>query len=171
MKSTVVPAQVTTVEDRIAGSLGMNQLLLLIAPVFFDSALYIILPPNLHFALYKIVVMAILLVLCCISAIRIKGKLVIHWVITIARYNLRPRYYLYNKNSLATREEYVSNQTVEVEVETDDQPTAYQRLEPLPIPDIVRLQAFMDNPAAKLAFETTKQGGLYARITEVKDQG
>ena len=42
MRTTVVPAQVTTVEDKIAGNLGLSQLLLLTLPVFGGSALFLV---------------------------------------------------------------------------------------------------------------------------------
>jgi hypothetical protein len=168
MKYTVVPAQVTTVEDRIAGSLAMNQLLLLIAPVFFNSVLYVILPPNLHFAIYKIVFMMILLLLCAISAIRIKGKILILWVVTLAKYNLRPKFYLYNKNSLATREEYADVHVL-IEEETEDKKfIKTERLPMLALPDKVKIEAILNNPAAQVRFDIRK-GGLNVHLTEVKD--
>ena len=41
MKMTVVPAQVTTVEDRIIGNLGFSQILLLIVPVFAAAGIFL----------------------------------------------------------------------------------------------------------------------------------
>jgi len=53
MKVTVVPAQVTTVEDRIVGSLGFSQLVLIVTPVFIAAALFAVLPPAMGSAVYK----------------------------------------------------------------------------------------------------------------------
>src|ERR1019366_4023701 len=114
MKVTVVPAQITTIEDRIAGNLSFSQLLLLAAPVFGGSALYIILPPTMHSAPYKLTVIAVLIFLCGLLAIRIKGKILLLWFVVLLRYNLRPRYYIFNKNCLAAREQY----TVKLSEET-----------------------------------------------------
>jgi len=45
MKTTTVPAQVTTVEDRLAGNLSLTQLLLLVCPVFVSCLIYVVFPP------------------------------------------------------------------------------------------------------------------------------
>ena len=45
MKMTVVPAQVTTVEDRIIGSLGFSQILLLVIPIFVSAGVFALVPP------------------------------------------------------------------------------------------------------------------------------
>lgn len=166
MKVTVVPAQVTTVEDRIAGSLGLSQLLLLAAPVFGGSTLYIILPPTLHNAAYKVVIMVLLFLLCSLLAIRIKGKILLFWLATILRYNLRPRYYVFNKRSLHGREQYEDVAQVLEEAETSQSEKARIPLA-LSTAEVVELENLMDNPAANLSFESRK-GQLYVRITEVK---
>lgn len=170
MKVTVVPAQVTTVEDRIAGNLGLSQLLLLVAPVFAGSALYIILPPNFHSALYKLIVIGALALICALLAIRIKGKILLLWLIVILRYNLRPRYFVYDKRSKFGRETYNIAHTADMQEETDVLPEKVRATSSLTTADIVELQTIMDNPAAKLSFQTRK-GNLYVRITEVKQEG
>jgi hypothetical protein len=167
MKVTVVPAQVTTIEDRIAGSLGLSQILLLAAPVFSGSALYIILPPTMHNAPYKLVIFALLLLVCSLMAIRIKGKILLLWLVVILRYNLRPRYYVYNKNSLASRE-FEENLPAEADNQEDKAPVKRSRLPALGTADVVRLQAILENPAANLSFKANK-GGLHVLITEVKE--
>lgn len=40
----------------------------------------------------------------------------------------------------------------------------------LSIAEVMKLEHIMDNPAANLSFETRK-GGLYVRITEIKQEG
>ncbi|OYW83791.1 hypothetical protein B7Z17_05135, partial [Candidatus Saccharibacteria bacterium 32-49-10] len=106
MKITVVPAQVTTVEDRIVGNLGFSQMLLLIVPVFVGAGLFAVLPPAMGSASYKYVIMAIIAFFCALLAIRIRGKILAAWLVTILRYNLRAKYYLFNKNSSAMRDVY-----------------------------------------------------------------
>ncbi len=169
MKVTVVPAQVTTVEDRIAGNLGLSQVLLLVTPIFLGAALYVVLPPNMHLAIYKLIIIVALALICSSLAIRIKGKIVLFWLVVILSYNLRPRYYLYNKNSLLHRDQY--DQVIEEEEAVEATTTLkLNRLAPLSSADSLRIQSLLDNPAAHLTFENTK-GGLYVRITEVKEQG
>jgi hypothetical protein len=108
MKMTVVPAQVTTVEDRITGNLGFSQILLLIVPVFTAAGIFTLLPPFMGGALYKYVLMGVVALLFGLLSIRIKGKILASWLVTILRYNLRPKYYLFNKNVTTNREEYYS---------------------------------------------------------------
>jgi hypothetical protein len=169
MKVTVVPAQVTTVEDRIIGSLGLSQVLLLSAAVFGGCLLYIILPPLYHVAAYKLVIISLLFVLSGIMAIRLKGKIVLFWLVVILRYNLRPRFYVFNKRSLHGREQYHTKQAVEVEKAKPAKRPVKQKLA-LTTSEIVKLYGLLDNPTANIHFEF-KKGGLYVRATEVKSEG
>src|SRR5438045_2898426 len=104
MRTTIVPAQITTVEDKIAGNLGLSQIMLLIAPVFGGSSLFVIFPPFFNYAAYKVVLIAITALLCGMLAVRIKGKILLFWLIAVLRYNLRPAYYVFDKNSMHNRE-------------------------------------------------------------------
>ena len=106
MKTTVVPAQVTTVEDRIIGKLGFSQIVLLMIPVFLSTGIFTLLPPVMNGALHKYVLMALSLITCGILSIRVKGKIIALWLVTVLRYNLRPKYYLFDKNTTAFRNEY-----------------------------------------------------------------
>jgi hypothetical protein len=170
MKVTVVPAQITTVEDRIAGSLVLSQMLLLISPIFINTVLYIALPPFGHSSAYKLTIMIVILALCCLLAIRIKSKLVLFWLFILLHYCLRPRYYVYNRNTLAGRqqEEPVAIEHDEIKLKLKKQ--LRRDLTPLTIADITRIHSLIENPASKLSFTTTKKGGLYVRITEIKEQ-
>jgi len=168
MKVTVVPAQVTTVEDRIVGSLGFSQLVLVVAPVFIAAALFAVLPPAMGSAVYKYVIMGILAFLCCLLAIRIKGKILAAWLIVILRYNLRPKYYLFDKNVATLRESYPVRQekmNKKAPVKTKKQ-AAQPRLG---IPETAKVLATIENPAAKVRFETGKKGNLHVRLTEIEE--
>ena len=169
MKVTVVPAQVTTVEDRIIGNLGFSQMLLMIIPVFVSAALFALLPPFMGSALYKYLIMGILAFVCCILAIRIKGRILASWLVTISRYNVRPKYYLFNKNVLTLRQDY----PVVSEVKEEDKTTAKSKeriaLPRLNTPDTARILATIENPAARVRFETTKKGSLNVRLTEIEE--
>lgn len=168
MKVTVVPAQVTTVEDRIMGNLGFSQLMLLILPIFASALIYFILPPMMGSSIYKFVIMAIFAVLCGISAIRIKGKIVLLWAIVMARYNVRPKFYVFNKNTAAYREQYDTVKT-ESEEEQKDVAKPIIAIPKLDFHESAKLLAVMQDPASKLRFETTKKGGLNVRLTEIQD--
>lgn len=168
MKVTVVPAQVTTVEDRIVGSLGFSQLVLIVAPVFIAAALFAVLPPAMGSAVYKYVIMGVLAFLCCLLAIRIKGKILAAWLIVILRYNLRPKYYLFDKNVTTLRENYPVRQ--EKRQEEAPVKTKERNARPrLGIPETAKVLAAIENPAAKVRFETGKKGNLHVRLTEIEE--
>ena len=170
MKMTVVPAQVTTVEDRIIGNLGFSQILLLIVPVFASAFIFGLFPPFMGGALYKYIIMASVALLFCILAIRIKGKVVANWIITISRYNLRPKYYLYNKNVTTHREEYqtkiVDQESQKLETE---KPKTKLNLHQLDIPTTAKILATIENPSANFRIEPGKKGNLHVRFTEIED--
>ncbi len=167
MRSTVVPAQVTTVEDRIMGSLGFSQLALLVIPVFIAAALFVILPPVMHSSAYKYTIMVVIAVLMGILAIRIKGKIILLWLITILRYNLRPKYYLFNKNTAVFRD----NMPSRMQTEEDKTKSATKRdtakLPKLALTDATRVLETIQRQNSNLRFEMTKKGGLRVRFTEV----
>ena len=168
MKITVVPAQVTTVEDKIMGSLSLSQLMILLLPVFIGAALFAILPPAMGSALYKYILIGILAVMCLVLSIRIQGKIVALWIVTILRYNLRPKYYLFNKNVTTLRADYAEVKQTDTKLEKSKKESKVHipRLGTL---ETARVLATIDNPASKLRFETTKKGGLHVRLTEVEE--
>ncbi|MCA9328179.1 PrgI family protein [Candidatus Saccharibacteria bacterium] len=169
MKVTVVPAQVTTVEDRIMGALSFSQLMLLIIPVFFGGGLYLLAPPLLGSDLYKYIVMTTIALICITLAIRVRGKILAFWMVIILRYNLRPKYYLFNKNTSMFREDYAK---AVPETETATERTDLKKHAKLPrleLQEMSDLMAKLEHPAAKLRFETTRKGGLYVRLTEIEE--
>lgn len=167
MKTTVVPAQVTTVEDRIIGKLGFSQIVLLMIPVFLSAGVFTLLPPVMNGALYKYTLMALSLTGCGVLSIRIKGKIIALWLVTALRYNLRPKYYLFDKNSTAFRDEYKST-SLEDE-ESINQPTEkLQKPEKLDDISTIKTRQIIDDPTANVRFETDKKGGLHVRFTKVK---
>lgn len=168
MKVTVIPAQVTTVEDKIMGSLGLSQLLLLIAPVFIGGGCYIFLPPFSDFHPYKYLLVGVLAVLCILLAIRIKGKLVASWIVVLLRYNLRPRLYVFNKNTAMFREQY-EDVTPTEETTTKKETETNYHIPKLDFHTAAKVRDLIDNPERRLRFESTKKGGLYVRLTEIEE--
>lgn len=169
MKTTVVPAQVTTVEDKIAGNLNFTQLLLLTTPVFLSGAIFAFIPPFMSLRTYKLVICTVLAVICLSLAIRVKGKILLLWISTIGRYNLRPRYYLYDKNDLHLRT--VAEEKPEMKVTQVAKAEIAKQAEPKSEPsltELIRLETAVLDPRAKFHFKTTKKGGLRVYIQEVK---
>lgn len=169
MKVTVVPAQVTTVEDRIAGNLGFSQLMLLAMPVFSSAALFVVLPPFYKGALYKTILISVLFVVSSLLAIRIKGKLVLFWIMTLLNYNLRPRYYTFDKRTMAGREQYNAALQFEDEPVVVTKEKFEQSNLNLTPAELVALNDLMEHPDANLSFEA-KKGGLYVRISQVNQE-
>ena len=170
MKMTVVPAQVTTVEDRIIGNLGFSQILLLIVPVFAAAGIFVLLPPFMGGVLYKYVIMGVVALLFGLLSIRIKGKILALWLVTVLRYNLRPKYYLFNKNVTTGRDEYHGKAVApEAKEATEKKPVKKTSLNQLDIPTTARILATIENPATNFRLETGKKGNLHVRFTEIED--
>jgi hypothetical protein len=170
MKTTIVPAQITTIEDKIAGSLGLSQLLLLAAPVFIGTGIFTVFPPLLHFSPYKLVLIVLTAFLCSVMAIRVKGKILLLWAVVIVRYNLRPRYYVFDKN-----DDHLRERPSDVALDADDETSLEHSEEPVyaPLPqispaDTLLLEQIIDNPETNISFRPGKRGGIDVLIAEVE---
>jgi hypothetical protein len=170
MKVTVVPAQITTVEDRVAGNLGFSQLILFAIPIFGGSLLYAVLPPSMEASLYKIIVICAMAIIAGILAIRIKGKIILLWLIILLRYNLRPKFYLLNKNTGSYRVDYPLPPTPPKQKSVSTKKDALVPSLKLGFVEKAQLYATFNNPDSRLSFKTTKKGGLNVRITEIQEQ-
>lgn len=170
MKVTVVPAQVTTVEDRIAGSLSFSQMMLLALPVFGGGLLYIVLPPYGATSVYKIVILTVFAALCGILAIRIRGKIVLLWLAVLVRYEARPKYYLFDKRSIVNREQHNSKKSGEPNKVINTEGIVKEPIHKLAFTDAMHVMATIENPASHMRFETTKKGDLRVHLAEVKKQ-
>ena len=103
MRTTIIPAQITTVEDKIAGSLNMTQTLIMMFPVLWTALVYILLFPSMKLTSFKLVLIIFATATSGILALRIKDKIVAEWLGVLLKYRLRPKYYLFNKNDLTNR--------------------------------------------------------------------
>jgi hypothetical protein len=169
MKTSIVPAQMTTVEDKVAGNISLLQLILLSAPIFVGTLLFVIVPPFLDVSIVKTVIMFLMTGVSWTLAVRINGRLVLDWVQMIGRYNLRPRYYVADKNSSFLR------QAVPVKTaQTDPVPIrdATETVTAVPhtllTPQIVRIESLITDPAANLKFNFDRKGVLRVNITKIK---
>jgi hypothetical protein len=103
MRSTIIPAQITTVEDKIVGSLNVSQILLLLFPVFATFILYAFFPPEMNLATYKVGLAIIIAVTSVFLAIRYRDKIIAKWLIVLFRFYCRPNFYLNDKNDESER--------------------------------------------------------------------
>ncbi len=169
MKTQVIPAQITTVEDKIAGNFNLTQILLLMLPVFWAAAIYSLLSPGLQFAWYKLPVILIVFVLCVLLSLRIKGKVLLNWLILIFRYNARPKYYVFNKNEnfmrtlnlpLFEKKEKALASKTPVKKEVKRGAPSFS------IRDLVRFENLITNPKYSFSLKSGKKEGLHVAVEQ-----
>ena len=171
MRTAVIPAQITTVEDKIAGNLNLTQIMLLMVPVIWGTIVYTSLPPTMHIAWYKLPLVLLVLLLSLTLAVRIKGKVVLHWVIILLRYNTRARYYLFNKNDQTSRmmdfpvferspKKILKKAPAKQEKETHSPSIS--------IGDLIRLEGLLANPRVSFSLKSAKKGALNVAFEQVQ---
>lgn len=172
MKTRVIPAQITTVEDKIAGSLSLTQILLLMTPIFWTAIVYALFLPLLQLAIYKVALISIVLTLCLILAIRIKEKLVLNWLVVLITYQLRPKYYLFNKNDAFLRvmdfpsfeKKHKTLFKKAVKKNTDK-----EKSKPFSLREAVRLDGLLSDPKYTFSLKTVKKGGFNVDIRQTHE--
>lgn len=165
MRSAIVPAQVTTYEDKVTERLSITQLVLIMTPLFLGGLVYVGFPPLFAYANYKTVLIVTVAIICGSLAIRVKGKLLMMWLVLLLRYNVRPRFFVYNKNHLHMRRKYESTQ------KTREQQQKRRRLPNIPhlaVAEIVKAQKVITDPRAKFHLTTDKKGRMKVHVTEIK---
>ncbi|MHB1865431.1 MAG: hypothetical protein ACYCPS_04730 [Candidatus Saccharimonadales bacterium] len=95
MKAAIIPAQITTVEDRIAANLNFTQILLLTTPLFISAIDFFVLPPIGRYVTYKLAIAIVITCSLSFLAIRVKEKLVLDLIKLRFKYFLRPDIYVY----------------------------------------------------------------------------
>ena len=168
MRVSIVPAQITTVEDKIAGNVSVQQAMLLGVPILFGFIIALVFPPSGQFVAYKIAIVLGLFIICGSLAIRIKERIVAQWLKLFVIYSARPLHYIYDKNSTYLRDTEPTEAVPEEIIES-------QRIKkPIITPsnispkEFVRLEQLATDIRAGMKFEVGKKGELNVRITEVK---
>lgn len=164
MKTVVIPAQITTVEDKIAGNFNLTQIMLLMTPVFWTVLVYTVFYPHLKVVFYKLPLIFLVLVLCITLAIRIKDKVILIWVIILLRFNLRPKYFLLDKNDpyLRTLDLPVFEKTKKAQLNKDFVKNHDENIKrTFSIKDLVRLEGLLSNPTYSLSLRSQRKGGLH----------
>lgn len=159
MRTTIIPAQITTVEDKIAGNLNFTQLILLVIPLIINCLVYTLLPERMHLNQYKTVLMLSSFFIFAILSFRVRGKILINWLILILQYNLRPKYYIFNKNDLSERKIEI-NLDKEVHAKTTKVTIAR---EASAFSDLANLERLLTKKTASIRFKPNK-GGIYVAI-------
>lgn len=171
MRTTIIPAQITTVEDTIAGNLNLTQILILMVPIFWTALVYTLLPKAMHLGWYKILLILFVLFACLILSLRIQGKVVVHWLIILLTYNLRPKYYLLNKNDSYMRtlhlpvfekKPFTLFKLKKVKQET-------KQIDPVfSISKFVMFENFLNSSKYSISYKTGRRGGINVAFREIQ---
>jgi hypothetical protein len=168
MRISIVPAQITTVEDKIAGNISVQQAILLGIPILLGFILALGFPPTGQLAGYKSISLLIIFLICGSLAIRIKERIVGEWLRLFITYSLRPLYFIYDKNTTYLRpivempKEYTT-----IEVKENQKPLQFP-LSSLSIKERTRLEQLVEDAGSNVTFEVDRKGGLHVRITQTK---
>jgi len=171
MKTRVIPAQITTVEDKIVGNLNLMQMIILMVPIFFTTLAYTVFPPLMSFVAYKLFLSAMVFTVCIILSLRIKGKVVVNWLSILFRYNLRVKYFVYNKNEAYLRNLYLPTiqktpavKNMAVKAKTNVQTTLVVNQ----IKNLMNLESFIKNEEIDFRYKVGKKGGLNVAFEQIK---
>ncbi|MEI7690716.1 MAG: PrgI family protein [bacterium] len=104
MKTSVVPAQITTVEDKIVGNLTFNQILMLVVSLVLGTTVYLLIPPISQLSVIKLAIIVPQFLIFGLLTLRIKGRTGADRLVIIIRYRLRPHLYVFTKNDCITRD-------------------------------------------------------------------
>ncbi|MDO8658747.1 MAG: hypothetical protein Q7K55_08450 [Candidatus Levybacteria bacterium] len=171
MRTTVIPAQITTVEDKIAGSLNLTQIMILMIPVFWTTIVYAIFPAPMQLTLYKLPLVFIVLILCLILSLRIKGKVVLNWLAVLFKYNLRPKYYVFNKNDVYLRDiclPEIEKRSIHLFQKAPAKKEIQIKASIFGIKELMSLRAFINNPNYSLSLKPDSKGGLYVALEQIQ---
>ena len=157
MRTTVIPAQITTVEDKIAGNFNLTQIMLLISSLFIAVGIYAVLPTRLHFSVYKIPLIIAGFFVCCTLALRIKDRVVLNWLFILAGYYLRPAYYVSDKNDVYLRE-IVLEPVIKKKTRRAVRLSKAKKEKEVPMFDPESVERILGISRAKLSFKFDKEG-------------
>lgn len=168
MKTRVIPAQITSVEDKIAGNLNLTQIVLLMIPIFWLLIVYTLFIPQMQFTLVKFPLVLVVMLLCFSLAIRVKGKVILNWLIILLKFNNRPKYYLFNKN-----DDYERNMNLPIldkkrksKTKVTSQVKQKEHTSQISFSDLARLDNVVNNPKISFSIRSTKKGGLHVAFEQ-----
>lgn len=167
MRNTVIPAQITTVEDKIAGNLNLTQILLLMTPVLITTLLYSLVSPAMKLTLLKMILIGLSTLVCGILAIRVKGRVILNWLAVFIKFKLRPSFFVFNKNDCYLRE-------IETPIKNNNQVKVIKKLPVLKTEksmlevDAVKLLHVINNQKNSLRFVFNQKGGLHVALDSSK---
>jgi hypothetical protein len=169
MKTSVVPAQITTVEDKIAGNMTFSQIVLLVIPLILGTVVYVTCPPLSKLSIFKFVVITVLFACFGLLAIRIKGRTVADWLVILLRFGLRPHLYLFTKNDLESRNVIASEKPKEAAAAVKQSAKKKQVKHKAVGPNQSALNRLLREPNLTVNLELGKKGGINVSVSANKD--
>lgn len=166
MKIQTIPAQITTIQDTIVGTLTFTQLLLLMFPVFWGMILYSLLPPQMDISSTKLLLFFGISFTFILLALRIKEKLLLEWIRIFLAYYLRPTYYVFDKNDtylrpflpvvLQPKKPVVLRENMQEDTSSKGVTQG----------SIIRFEYLLQNQHYSFSVKAQKKGGLYVAIEQ-----
>ena len=98
-----VPAEITSLENKVFGNLSLKQLIFFTAPALAIIFSFTILPTVLKYDLYKLVIAIVTGIPMAIMGIRVDKILIVERLALIVSYHIRPHRFISNKNSVESR--------------------------------------------------------------------
>lgn len=166
MRTTVVPAQITTVEDTIIGNLSFMQVGILMIPLFIAVIIFVLFPPFMHIAMYKIPPVIVGMIICFILSLKIQGKVVIYSLFMVMKYNLRPKYYVFNKNEAYLRDtpEIVEKKPEKMKMTKD----IAIKAKSFSLRELQQWEKYIKNPNYSFSLKPDKKGILHVAVSEIQ---
>ena len=160
MKTSVVPAQITTIEDKIAGNMTFPQILLLVISLVLGTIIYVVAPPSSHLSVIKGTAIGVQFLILGLLAVRVKGQTIADRLIVLLRFALRPRLYLFTKNDISTRNIIPPEKTKKI-VETSKASAEKKKaVQTKPKLDQSLLDRLLKDPSLNIRLELSKKGGI-----------
>lgn len=158
MKISLIPAQVTSVEDKITASLSLSQIIILICALINALVFYIILPPFLKFNLIKIIFIVLMNLFIAALSLRVGENILVDYLILRIKFYLRPRRYVFYRKAL--------NEDINSEINQES--TLILRPKVKNIATFGRTIHDLNLPKdKKLIFKVNKNGRLYVQISNI----
>ncbi len=162
MRSRVIPAQITTVEDKIAGNFNFTQILLIMTPVLIAALLYTLIPTQMSFGKGKIIFTVMSAIIFLTLAVRVKNKIIGEWLVVWLRFKLRPEIYVFDKN-----DNYLRPVFAKEAVKAEEKIKIVKKVvtkETVSDEDKVRWQNIIEGRNKSLSFEFNQKGGLHVAL-------
>lgn len=168
MRTTVIPAQITTVEDKIAGNLNLTQIVLLLLSLFAATAIYAVLPQKLQFTVYKIPLFIAEFFIFGFLSLRVRGRVVLNWIFVLSGYFFRPRYYIFSKNDPFLRElEFLPKVAKSKALKAKKAVSKSMKHKSITIDSLNKLEEILNPHRTKISLTFDKKGGMNA-VWQVK---